>query len=83
MKTTVNYHSQDGCIRTVNVNRTVTSRPVDVLAFRKGQDTAVIVTDGQQTRVFERAANTAVASLKRGIAMLESKGYSIDTEAWQ
>lgn len=83
MKTTVNYHNQDGGIRTVNVNRTATSRPVDVLAFRRGQDTAVIVTDGQQTRVFERAANTAVASLKRGIAMLESKGYAIDTEEWQ
>lgn len=55
---------------------------MDVLAFRKGQDTAVIVTDGQQTRVFERAANTAVASLKHGIAMLESKGYAIDTEVW-
>lgn len=83
MKITVNYHNQDGGIRTVNVNRTATNRPVDVLAFRRGQDTAVIVTDGQQTRVFERNANTAVASLKRGIAMLESKGYSIDTEAWQ
>lgn len=82
MQTTVNYHNQDGGIRTVNVNRTGTSRPVDVLAFRKDQDTAVIVTDGQQTRVFERTANTVVASLKHGISMLESKGYSIDTEAW-
>lgn len=56
---------------------------VEVLTFRRNADVAMVVTDGQQTRVFERAANTAVASLKRGIAMLESKGYAIDTEVWQ
>lgn len=66
----------------ISVNYPRMSRPVDVLAFRKDQDTAVIVTYGRQTRVYERTANTAVASLKRGIAMLESKGYAIDTEAW-
>lgn len=56
---------------------------VEVLTFRRRSDVAMVVTDGQQTRVFERTANTAVASLKRGIAMLESKGYAIDTEVWQ
>ena len=56
---------------------------VEVLTFRRRSDVAMVVTDGRQTRVFERAANTAVASLKRGIAMLESKGYAIDTEVWQ
>lgn len=56
---------------------------VEVLTFRRRSDVAMVVTDGRQTRVFERTANTAVASLKRGISMLESKGYSIDMEAWQ
>lgn len=55
---------------------------VEVLTFWRRFDVATVVTDGQQTRVFERTANTAVASLKRGIAMLESKGYAIDTEEW-
>lgn len=55
---------------------------VEVLTFRRRSDVAMVVTDGRQTRVFERTANTAVASLKRGIAMLESKGYAIDTGAW-
>lgn len=56
---------------------------VEVLTFRRRSDVAMVVTDGRQTRVFERTANTAVASLKHGISMLESKGYSIDTEEWQ
>lgn len=56
---------------------------VEVLTFRRNADVAMVVTDGRQTRVFERTANTAVASLKHGISMLESKGYAIDTEEWQ
>ena len=55
-------------------------RPVEVLTFRRGIDVATIVTDGEQTRVFERQANTAMPNLSRAIGYLESAGYTIDND---
>ena len=55
-------------------------RPVEVLTFWRGLDVATIVSDGEQTRVFERQANTAMPTLSRAIGYLEAAGYSIDND---
>ena len=55
--------------------------PVEVLTFWRGLDVATIVTDGEQTRVFERQSNTAMPTLSRAIGYLEAAGYSIDNDS--
>ena len=61
---------------------TVTSKPVEVLTFRRGIDVATIVTDGEQTRTFERDDNRAHPTLAKAIGYLEAKGYSIQIDEW-
>lgn len=62
--------------------RTVISKPVEVLTFRRGIDVATIVTDGEQTRTFERDDNRPHPTLARAIGYLEAKGYSIQIDEW-
>ena len=59
---------------------TVISKPVEVLTFRRGIDVATVVTDGDQTRTFERDCNKAHPTLSRAISYLEAKGYQIQPD---
>lgn len=52
-------------------------KPVEVLSFSRGIDVATVVTDGDQTRTFERDCNKAHPTLAQAIGYLEAKGYSI------
>lgn len=61
---------------------TVISNPVEVLTFRRGIDVATIVTDGEQTRTFERDDNRPHPTLAKAIGYLEAKGYLIQIDEW-
>lgn len=52
-------------------------RQLEVLSFRKGDKLATIVTDGEMHRSFEWEQSKGHATLKKAIAYLESRGYSI------
>lgn len=60
-----------------NMNSTGT---IEVLAFRRGQERATVVTDGAATRSFTHAACKGHKSLTAAIAHLESHGFSIITD---
>lgn len=55
-------------------------KPVEVLSFRRGIDVATVVTDGDQTRTFERDCNKAHPTLAKAISYLEAKGYLIQPD---
>lgn len=54
-------------------------RPTEVLEFRKGDYRATIATDGVRAVSQERGPVIEHQSLKKAIAYLEARDYSIET----
>lgn len=64
-------------------SRQATSPEVAVIAFRKGDEWATVVTDGDQTRSFTWQECRKHEDMLHAIGYLESHGYSIsDTQLW-
>ena len=63
-------------------HKEIQEHAVEVLTFRRGIDVATVVTDGEQTRTFERDDNRPHPTLARAIGYLEAKGYSIQIDEW-
>lgn len=55
------------------------NHPVEVLTFRNGDNLATIATDGTRHISQEIELVKEHCTLKRAIAYLEAKGYTIDT----
>lgn len=56
------------------------SHQTEVLAFRKGDHFATVVTDGENHQTYEFEKCTRHGSLNMAISYLESMGYEIDVE---
>lgn len=63
-------------------SRTATSPEVAVIAFRKGDEWATVVTDGDQTRSFTWQECRAHEDMMRAIGFLESRGYEVMTDVF-
>lgn len=65
------------------IKRTSTSPEVAVIAFRKGDEWATVVTDGDQTRSFTLRECRPHEDMMSAIGFLESHGYSLsDIQLW-
>lgn len=62
--------------------RTTTSPEVAVIAFRKGDEWATVVTDGDQTRSFTWRECRRHEDMMRAIGFLESRGYEVLTDVF-
>lgn len=63
--------------------RTSTSPEVAVIAFRKGDEWATVVTDGDQTRSFTWKECRKHENVMHAIGFLEAHGYSLsDNQPW-
>lgn len=62
--------------------RTTTSPEVAVIAFRKGDEWATVVTDGNQTRSFTMTECRRHEDVMRAIGFLESHGYEVLTDVF-
>ena len=62
--------------------RTTTSPEVAVIAFRKGDEWATVVTDGNQTRSFTMEGCRPHGDMMRAIGFLESRGYEVLTDVF-
>lgn len=68
---------------TMTQKRTTTTSPeVAVIAFRKGDEWATVVTDGDQTRSFTWQECRAHEDMMRAIGFLESRGYEVLTDVF-
>lgn len=63
-------------------SRQATSPEVAVIAFRKGDEWATVVTDGDQTRSFTWQECRKHEDMQRAICFLESRGYEVMTDVF-
>lgn len=62
--------------------RTTTSPVVAVIVFRKGDEWATVVTDGDQTRSFTLQECRPHENMKHAIGFLLSRGYEVLTDVF-
>ena len=68
---------------TMTKKRTTSTSPeVAVIAFRKGDEWATVVTDGDQTRSFTWKECRRHEDMLRAIGFLESRGYEVLTDVF-
>lgn len=63
-------------------SRQSTSPEVAVIAFRKGDEWATVVTDGDHTRSFTWKQCRAHEDMMRAIGFLEAHGYKVMTDVF-
>ena len=56
---------------------------METLVFRKGQEEAVVVTDGLHFATYETKGRQWHQSLTKAISHLEAKGYKIVVDLWR
>lgn len=75
-------HSRKKCKRSMEeANNSLTKTyPSEKLLFRKGDDVAYLVTDGENVRVFSLTDIEAYSTIGKAIAHLETTGWIIETD---
>lgn len=58
------------------------AKQTEVLTFRRGDQSATVVTDGQTHKTYEWETCKQHGSLNMAISYLEAMGYSIDVESF-